>query len=151
MVSWAVQVAGTSRGSGGAPNYRGGHNVGSFRPPAAPVQAPSAGTSTKRAPEKAGTLGMAPSVMAVRDGETLPAGYSYVVRDTAHPHTSDIPRETVDLTTQPEGPGHAGGEDTDIAKQYAHERCKDNRNTNKHLHASFAKEVKDSMAGGGLL
>lgn len=147
-VSWAVQVAGTSRGSGGAPSYRGGHNVGSLRPPAAPVPAPSADTSTRRAQEKAGTLEMPPSVLAVRDGEPVPAGYRCVVRDTAHPHTSDNPRDTVDLTTQPEGPEPVGGEDADIAKQSALDRRKANRNTNKHLQASFAKEVKESLAGG---
>ena len=54
----------------------------------------------------------------------------------------------VDLTTPPDGGPQMPGEDVDNIKRQAAERQKAGRSTNKHVQASFVKEVKDSLAAG---
>ena len=110
-------------------------------PPATHIQLP-------RPPETHGLAAPAPDVIAVREGATIPQGYKYVVREDA-----PIPRsssEMVDLTTPPDGAPQMNNEDMDFTTRMAAERRKATRSTNKQAHASFVKEVKESMAEGRL-
>lgn len=102
-------MASTNMGSSGAAYHRGVTNVGSLRPFAALAPAPSANTYTARVHEQAATTERIPSLMAVRASEALPAGYAYVIRDIVHLPTHVTRRDTVDLTTPPDGREHGGG------------------------------------------
>lgn len=137
-------MASTSRASSGAAYHRGVANAGSVRPVAPPAYAPSADTSTRRALDHTATADRAPSPMPARAGEALPAGNPHVAGDTAHLPTSVTPRDTVDLTTPPDGEEYGGEEEVDAAKL----KPADRRRTNKQAQASFAKEMKDSLAAG---
>ena len=109
-------MASTSRARSGAAYHRGVANVGSVRPVAPPACAPNADPSNRRALEHADTVERAPSPMPARAGETLPVGNPHVARDTVHLPTSVTPRDTVDLTTPPDGEEYGGEKEVDAAK-----------------------------------
>ena len=109
---------------------------------------PSVDTSNRRPRGNRGTPDRAPKVLALREDDPLPAGYKYVVREQVEPTTTINSADTVDLTTPPKEPRHTTVEAADEDKRRASARRNAHRSTNKRVHASFAKEMKDSLAEG---
>ena len=131
-----------------ASTYRGGGRAGNVRNNSVPDSEPSGDTSNRRAQVNRGTAESVPKVLALREGDPLPVGYKYVVRDHVQPSTTMNSTDTVDLTTPPDDPPHTTGEDVEEAKQRAATKRNANRSTNKQVNKSFAKEMKDSLAEG---
>ena len=71
-----------------------------------------------------------------------------MVRAKLAPTTAINSMNMVDLSTPPDEPTHMPGEDVDAAKRRAAEKMNVTRSTKKHAHASFAREIKESLAGG---
>lgn len=95
----------------------------------------------------------APEVIALREGALLPNGYTYVVctptnvasaLEGNHMNSAN----TFDLTTPHNATTHLVGGDVDTTKSSAAARRNVMRTRNKQAHASFAKEMKDLLAGG---
>lgn len=59
-----------------------------------------------------------------------------------------IPAATVDLTTPPDDERDALVEEVDTVKRMAAAKRNSTRNTNKKVNTAFAKEMKESLAGG---
>ena len=127
---------------------RGGGSEGHPRTSSVPELEQSADTSNRRSRGSRVTADRAPKVLAMRAGDPLPAGYKYVVRDDPEPTTTRDSVDTVDLATPPDDPLHTTAEDADEEKRRAGARRTANRSSNKRVHASFAKEMKDSLAEG---
>lgn len=145
-MSW-LQVASTSRGSTGAPPNRGGVAVRNSRTASdVPERRPT--NSAPRLRENEGTTEESVEVLALREGQALPEGYRYVVRGDAASTTPREGLETVDLTTPPDAQLKVAGVDEDVAKRRAAERRNETRSGNKRALAAFAKEAKESLAGG---
>lgn len=94
-----------------------------------------------------------PQLIALKDGDPIPAGYTYVVEErTEHVPTSGTevraPCVTVDLSTPPKAPQTAVGDGPDTEKSKSNARRNLTRNTNRKANTSFAKELKDSLASG---
>ena len=111
-----LQVATTSRGSSARPLQRGGlAHVPNARTSSGNVAPQAPPTSTTRAEGSRSRKEGPGEILALREGEALPEGYDYVVRTrgnegAAHGAKAALPRDTVDLTTPPEGGPSAGGE-----------------------------------------
>ena len=89
-----------------------------------------------------------PPMLAVREGEPLPEGYTLVVRAPATPGCTKKPTETVDLSTPPECAAPKSREDSDATKRKAADRRNATRSANKQAHAAYTKEVKQALADG---
>lgn len=105
------QVANTSRGPGGASAQSGVAPVGNCKTTHVPRSQPAPNTFISKAQENRCTRGGAPQVLALREGETLPEGYSYVVRTPAPAKNTKPPTDTVDMSTPPDVEAHMAGED----------------------------------------
>lgn len=116
--------------------------------PAVPEPEPSGDTTNRRAQGNRTTEERGVKVLALRDGDPLPDGYKYVVCEPVQPPRRMNSVDMVDLTTPPDDPPPTRGEDVDAAKRTARKKRNANRSTNKRMHASFAKEMKDSLAEG---
>ena len=143
-----LQVASTSRASSGASLSRGGPMVGNCAATPTPLPRTAPTISTSRGQGRHGPAQGAPQVLALREGEELPEGYKYVVRDPATPTAVRKSTETVDLTTPRDAGMHRSREVLHTSARSAAERRNVNRSTNKQVHAAYAKEIKDSLAGG---
>lgn len=85
--------------------------------------------------------------MVLKDGEPIPQGYSYVVRE--HPYASPHGRnETVDLCTPPKFSTATAGDVHDNPKNTTTTKKNLTRNLNRKANSEFAKELKDALAGG---
>ena len=94
-----------------------------------------------------------PQVIALRDGDALPDGYTFVVKTTSTNigPTTERTRsrlETVELSTPPRGATNIVFEKTQTLKGGDKERRNATRNTNRQATAAFARELKDSCTGG---
>ena len=143
-----MQVASTSRGSSAPSGSRGGGIVGHARTTHVPTAVESRNTSIHRAEERRATADGAPQVFAIREGEPLPEGYSLLVRAPATPTAAPKAPETVDLSTPPDAATGTAIEDVNTSKRKAAERRNLTRKSNREAHASYAKEVKESLAEG---
>lgn len=146
------QEASTSRGGGAAGTQRGRAGPENSRIATAPVQADAQRTPLSRAEEsRRGPQGSAP-MLVMREGEELPAGYTYVVRAPSNVVAASRMAlnctEVVDLSTPPKGGGTVAEGDVDGAKRTAAARRRLTRTTNKQANASFAREMKESLAEG---
>lgn len=87
-------------------------------------------------------------MLALREGQALPEGWRYVVRGQSESSRPRAGTETVDLTTQPDAGAEAAGEEADDPKRKSSDKRNETRNSNKRAHASYVKEVKESLAEG---
>lgn len=148
-----VQVATTSRGSSGRALQRGGAHVQNGRTLSGNVPPHALQSLNSRAEGDRPRIEGATEVLTLREGETLPKGYTYVTRTRGNEGVAPVRKavistNTVDLTTPPEGGHHAVGGDVGTTKRRATAKMNVTRNTNKEVNAAFAKEMKDSFAGG---
>lgn len=149
-VSWVVQVASTSRGGSAPSSGRAGSSVGTARTPPVPT---GVGHRHDNIPQEEGrcvTTDGCPQVLAVREGEPLPEGYTLVVRTPATPTTAPKPMDMVDLTTPPDAATETMMEDADTSKGKATEQRNLTKKGNRVANAAYFKDVKDSLAGGKL-
>jgi hypothetical protein len=142
-----LQVASTSRGSSGTCSSRsgGGGNFTTNPVPGGGVNPPN--VSNLREEDRRGTTDAPPQVLAVREGEPLPEGYTLVVRAPATPTGAPRCTDTVDLVTPPESAAPVTG-DTESSKRKAAENRNLNRSANKQANVAHAKEVKEALAQG---
>ena len=138
-----VQEAGTSRAGEGYMKKRGETSVERPRAGVAPGPAPIPQPRTTRTPQ----------LIALKDGDPIPIGYTYVVEETTE-HVPNAGIEvrgtiaTVDLSTPPRAPQTAGDEGPDTEKSRSKARRNLTRNNNRKANTTFAKEMKDSLASG---
>ena len=112
-----------------------------------PVSGVGPNMSISRAQEKPSKTDGAPQVLVLREGESLPEEYTFLVCALTTPTVAPKFTEMVDLTT-PDAASHMSMEDLDTSKRNASERRNVTKSSNKQAHASFTKDVKDSLAGG---
>ena len=143
-----LQVASTSRGPGVPSTQSGTAPARNCKTTHVPRPPPAPNTLVSKAQENRGTRGEAPQVLALREGQALPEGYSYVVRTPGSLNKRKPPTDTVDLSTPPDVDVHVAGEDADATKRRIAEKKNETRSKNKQAHASFAREVKESLAAG---
>jgi hypothetical protein len=148
-----MQVAGTSRGHHDAAGSFGGTSGVNCRTPPGPKTPQTPGITTPSAEERRWTAEGPPNLIAVREGDALPKGYSYDVRAPPNASPAQVASvlncgDGVDLTKQPDDASHGVGADKGPAKTKAKARRNVARSKNKQALKSYAKEVKDSLAGG---
>ena len=143
-----AQVASTSKGGDGQRSERGGDSAGNQRTATIPTREPAADTRNTRDQHIAGADAGAPEVLMLREGQTLPEGYTLVVCDPRPLNIATLSPDILDLTTPPDRDAHMVEEDVDVEKRAAAAKRNVRRSTNKHAHTSFVKEVKVALAGG---
>ena len=143
-----LQVASTSRASSGPSSSRGGGTAGNGPTNLAPSSvgdpSPSSATAHERSTREDGI----PQVLAVREGEPLPEGYTLVVRAPTTPGCRMKPTETVDLSTPPDCAAPTSRDRSELNKRKATDQRNATRSANKQAHASYTKEVKEALADG---
>ena len=135
-----VQEAGTSRAVGGFSRPRGDPNV----------ERPWTGNAPGRPPQPQPTTTQALQVIA---RQVIPSGHTYAGDGQASPVPSArIPLRsasvTVDLITPPKATQTAAARAPDTAKSRANAKRNLTRNLNRKANATFAKELKESLASG---
>ena len=140
-------------GSGGRPLQRGGGNVAVVQTPSANVGSVAPQSSNCRADANRARTKAAGEMLALREGQELPEGYTYVTRTPVQDgggrvRRAGISADTVDLSTPPEGERAVEGGDVETAKRKVAAKRNATRNTNKQANAAFAREMKESLAGG---
>lgn len=138
-----LQEAGTSSAGGGSRNAHVHEHGASLRASSAPGRPPN---------PQAGT-GRNPQIIAVKDGDHIPEGYTIAVQTRDEPEQGGrtprgVVRDTVDLSTPPKATEVGSAEGPDTAKSRTKARRNLTRNTNRKANATFAKELKDSLASG---
>lgn len=138
-----VQEAGTSRAGECSLRSRGDTNVERSRPSVAPGPSPIPQLSTARTPQ----------LIALKDGDPIPEGYTYVVDGRADPVPTGRTQvragcDTVDLSTPPKATETIAGEGPDSSKNKLNARRNLTRNNNRKANTTFAKELKESLATG---
>lgn len=98
-------------------------------------------------------MGEAPQLIVLWEGVALPNRYTYAMRTGGTNISMDKERmrnhaETVDLSTPLKGVAHVVERNNETPKSIAHARKNATQNANKKLNTTFAREVKDSLAGG---
>lgn len=138
-----MQEAGTSRAGARAHTAYVDRNVAQTR---------TVGETT-RTPNPAGCTTRTSNLIALKDGVSVPEGYALVVDTRAEP--APLLRvqlrsagETVDLSTPPKATVTATEKGSANAKSIAATKRNLTRNTNRKANASFAKELKESLATG---
>lgn len=128
----------------------GGPSTPQLRPPA---EAPRTwnGHSSPSIPQ--GGSPRRPQLLVLKDGEAIPAGYSYVVRDgcniTQSTHRqSHEARENVELSTPPTAACPNPRDVTDNTKSTTSAKRNLAKSINRKANATFAKEVKEALATG---
>lgn len=94
-----------------------------------------------------------PQLIALKDGEPIPAGYSYLVRERPNngpPSTHQPQRQSdmVDLCTPPKDALDSPGDIAGNAKSASAARRNLTKNLNRKAHSAFARDMKDSLATG---
>lgn len=138
-----LQEAGTSRAGGASYNPVVDTDVAKSR----------TGREPGRPPNPQARTGRTSQVIALKDGDSLPDGYVRVVetRPEIAPLTRNQPRsavDTVDLSTPPNTHEPRIEEDPQSAKSKTAARRNLTRNTNRKANATFARELKESLATG---
>lgn len=92
-------------------------------------------------------------VMALKDGEAIPEGYRFVVREQLDCGLSASPQmrttgETVDVSRPPIGAQQREGGIPNTTEDRRTARRNLNRNLNRKARTTWAKEMKDSLATG---
>lgn len=141
-----MQIPSSSKGSGG----------GEFRipravaPRGAEVGRPAATRAAENLPRPTGG---APAVTAVRGEQTLPPGYPHAGRNAGRVvggrgGAGANWRETVDLCTPPDAEEDNPDPSIEDARRTAAAKRNAARSANRQHQAAFAREAKDSLAGG---
>lgn len=143
--SVVLQIPSSSRGSAAV----GPQRAQAEPSRGAPVERPSA----PRAGDNQPWAGGPSSIIAVKEGETVPEGYTLAVRNVGKAadgrgSTAVISRDTVDLCTPPDSAANMPDSNVEAAKRAAAARRNAMKSTNRQAQVTFAKEVKDSLAGG---
>lgn len=138
-----MQEAGTSRSGGGCNVAQRDTTVPQSRTGSAAGRAPIALARTMRTSQ----------LIALKDGDPLPEGYALVVESRGEPVTpsrTNLPHpcDTVDLSTPPRALEPRTEEAPDTAKSKSAARRNLTRKTNRKANATFARELKDSLATG---
>lgn len=141
-------MASSSRGGTGPSPDRAAASAGNGRRTSERVPEPPLPVPRPRAEENRGTTKTPPIVLAIREGEALPAGYTYVVRESPRITTASNATKTVDLSTPPEPAPPIVSVDDGTTKRRVVAKRNATRSTNKQAHATYTKEVKESLAGG---
>ena len=137
----------TSRGSSAACSSRGGGGNSTIIP--APASGGTPNVSNWREEERPRTADMPPQVLAVREGEPLPEGYTLVIRAPATPTGAPRCTDMVEhVTPPPSAPPLTG--DMESSKRKSAERRNYTRRANKQANAALAKEVKEALSQGRL-
>ena len=148
ILVWVGQVPGTSRSGSASVQRRGGGSGGNCATTAVQTPQPQVERTVPTARESREGAEGAPPVIALREGAALPDGYIIVARDPAPPPPAVNHTETDPLCTPPAGGPNTGGEDLEAAKRASAAKRNATRSTNKQVLATFAKEMKESLAGG---
>lgn len=135
--------AGTSRAGGRRHNAQGGADTDRLRTGISPGRPPNPATRTSRPAQ----------FIALKEGDPIPEGYALVVDTTADPVPSARMQQrnqcdTVDLSTPPKANVPSTEEGPDTAKSKMAARRNLTRNSNRKANATFAKELKESLATG---
>lgn len=138
-----MQEASTSTAGGGANNPHEDSHVPKPRRCNATGEPPTPEAGTARTAQ----------LFAFKDGDPIPQGYALVVqtRIDAEPNATILNRSertTVDLCTPPKAIEPSTGEGPDTAKGRTAARRNLTRNTNRKANATFAKDLKESLATG---
>ena len=142
------QVASTSRGITGPSSSRGGGSVGNTSTTPGPIAGAGRNAANPTTQERRVTSDGAPQVLTVCKGDLLPEGYTLVVRAPPTPTATPKSLEMVDLNTPPNSSTHMAMPDVETSKRRGAEQQNDTKNSNRKANASFAKEVRDSLAQG---
>lgn len=138
-----MQEAGTSRAGGVTHIPHGDTNVEQSTTP----------SKTGRPPNPQARTARTSQLIVLKDGDPIPEGYAYVTEaraELAPPvRTPQRPtRDTVDLTTPPKATDPCTGPGTDTAKARTAARRNLTKNTNIKANATFARDLKESLATG---
>lgn len=138
-----VQDPGTSRAAGGFKVPREDSSAARWRTGSAAGRPPYPQPGTTRTSQP----------IVLKDGDPIPPGYTYMPRDRADPPPTARTQlrsacDTVDLSTPPKATEAAAGGGPDRTRSKANARRNLTRNLNRKANATFAKEMKDSLASG---
>ena len=138
-----MQEAGTSRSGGGWNVAIGDTNVPN----------PRTGSGARRPPNPQPRTTRTSQLIALKEGDPIPEGYALVVESRGEPVASSrthqrSPCETVDLSTPPKAPEPHTEEGPDTARSKTAARRNLTRSTNRKANATFAKDLKESLATG---
>lgn len=94
-----------------------------------------------------------PQFIALKDGDAIPDGYRYVVREvavavTGTPIQMQSACATVNLCTPPKTAQPSAGDIMDSAKKRTTAKRNLTRNMNRKANTTFARELKESLANG---
>ena len=139
----SIREAGTSSAGGTHITARGDTDVAKLRTGIAtgrPVIPQSKATSTSQ-------------LIVLKDGEPIPEGYKYVVVERAENAASGRqqsrgPTDIVDLSTPPKSTAPSIEKGVDTGKSKAATKRNLTRNSNRKANATFARELKESLATG---
>jgi hypothetical protein len=138
-----AQEASTSKGGVVPVPDKDGENGRQHRTMAASMSEVGVGSVASKLPAGLDGAAGTSEILVLREGQSLPDGYKIVLRD---PTPATI--KPVDLSTHADPPAHTTEEDVEAEKRTAAEKRNARRSTNKQALTSFAKEMKDSLAGG---
>lgn len=138
-----MQEAGTSTAGGGPSKAHADRNVGSVR----------SGSEAGRPTDAQGTTTRMSQLIALKDGDPIPEGYALVVETRNEQAASPrIPLRNAcdieELSTPPKASAPRTEEGTNTAKSKKAEMRNKTRNNNRKANATFAKELKESLATG---
>lgn len=128
----------------------GGPSTPQLRPPA---EAPRSWNAHSSPSTPQGGSQRRPQLLVLKDGEAIPPGYSYVVQEgcditQANHRQSHQAREDVDLSTPPAAASPNPHDVTDNTKSIASAKRNLAKIINRKANATFAKELKESLATG---
>ena len=138
-----MQIASTSRDAAARPSLRA-------CPPPEPYRVRPDPTRPRSPPH---TTSMNPQYIALKEGEPAPPGYSYMVHDggsagRTQPVQVNAVCETVDLCTPPRSTDQTREEQLETAPISITTKRNLAKNMNRKANASFAREMKESLAAG---
>ena len=146
--------------SGNTSRTASGADVEGIRPPRHNCVTPSVHSqqhspnpNTQRQEQTQGRRDGNPQLLALREGEALPAGYKYLVQHSGPERTvvaesSVRAGQNVGGTSNPTCEPRFVGPQSDMADKRAVARRNATINLNKKANATFAKEMKESLAEG---
>lgn len=140
---WSMQIASTSRDAVARPSLRA-------CPPPDPNRGRSAPTRL-RSPSPTSSLN--PQYIALREGEAAPAGYTHMVQDRGSAGRTRAVQvnaecETGDLCTPPRSADNSREEHAETAPITVAAKRNLAKNMNRKANATFAREMKESLAAG---
>lgn len=138
-----MQVAGTSRAGGGSHMAHGDTDAEWMRTDSSPGRHANPPPNTSRTAQ----------LIAMKEGDPVPEGYALLVDTRGEPTPAARTQlrtacDPIALSTPPKANSPCTEEGPDSAKSKSAARRNATRNTNRKANATFAKDLKDSLATG---